>query len=407
MNIFKILANGDGRINEANISAFLGYLLDPYQDHGLGFEFLERFINKLKINDFNVRKYDYEIVLESKFTHTNKDKNLVDIVIISFSPNVGNSKESKALNLIHKTRTLNRLFLIENKIKPNVTEGQLQAQYGDAKKNIKSPITSIYITPYSQEVNQKAKEDIKKEISHLTNESKFHYKWHINEDEESEENELVISDILRSIISDESNGKIEGVNSYTKITLISFLKFIENDFKSELIEKKEDKEGKYIPKTFLNWDEFKSAYNDLLNEDSFKISESFTKYVIKNYPAFEILHSKTHPVSVYFKHGRGNKIISITSYGKNTLLHLVTKNFPEVDVLELESEINKTYSCKRENLSLEIKNIKTAEGIISLFEKLITLIGQKKSMLNPNLTQQEVFPATLSNPPKSSPLLSF
>ena len=45
MNIFKILANGDGKINEANISAFLGYLLDPYQNHSLGYEFLHRFIN--------------------------------------------------------------------------------------------------------------------------------------------------------------------------------------------------------------------------------------------------------------------------------------------------------------------------------------------------------------------------
>jgi hypothetical protein len=44
MNIFKILAQGDGTINEPNVSAFLGYLLDPNEDHGLGSKFLERFL---------------------------------------------------------------------------------------------------------------------------------------------------------------------------------------------------------------------------------------------------------------------------------------------------------------------------------------------------------------------------
>lgn len=42
MNIFKILANGKGSVNEENISAFLGYLLDPSGDHGLRHEFIKR-----------------------------------------------------------------------------------------------------------------------------------------------------------------------------------------------------------------------------------------------------------------------------------------------------------------------------------------------------------------------------
>lgn len=33
MNIFKILASGHGSISETNISAFLGYLLNPNEDH--------------------------------------------------------------------------------------------------------------------------------------------------------------------------------------------------------------------------------------------------------------------------------------------------------------------------------------------------------------------------------------
>ena len=40
MNIFKALCNGKGSINEENTSSFLGYLLNPYEDHGMKDEFL-------------------------------------------------------------------------------------------------------------------------------------------------------------------------------------------------------------------------------------------------------------------------------------------------------------------------------------------------------------------------------
>ena len=76
MNIFKVLANGDGTLNEANISAFLGYLLDPYQDHGLGHEFLKRIIQKIEFqisDNFNIYKYEYEVILEQAFRDEDKE----------------------------------------------------------------------------------------------------------------------------------------------------------------------------------------------------------------------------------------------------------------------------------------------------------------------------------------------
>src|SRR5688572_15365295 len=90
MNIFKILANGDGQITEPNISAFLGYLLDPYGDHGLSFEFLERFLREFQIVDenFNTRHYDFEIIFEQAFKMVDKKKEIVDIVIIVFDKEI-------------------------------------------------------------------------------------------------------------------------------------------------------------------------------------------------------------------------------------------------------------------------------------------------------------------------------
>ncbi len=47
MNIFKILASGHGSISETNVSAFLGYILNPKADHGLNAEFLKSFLKPL------------------------------------------------------------------------------------------------------------------------------------------------------------------------------------------------------------------------------------------------------------------------------------------------------------------------------------------------------------------------
>ena len=47
MNIFKILNNGHGNVSETNVSAFLGYLLNPNEDHGLKDEFLKQLLDQI------------------------------------------------------------------------------------------------------------------------------------------------------------------------------------------------------------------------------------------------------------------------------------------------------------------------------------------------------------------------
>ena len=44
MNIFTVLSQGKGRLDEENVSAMLGYLLTPTQTHGLGDTFLRPFL---------------------------------------------------------------------------------------------------------------------------------------------------------------------------------------------------------------------------------------------------------------------------------------------------------------------------------------------------------------------------
>ena len=247
MNIFKILANGDGSINEPNVSAFLGYLLDPYEDHGLGYEFLERVLDlimnkfiKEERNKFKARMYEYEILFEQAFrddTKEDKKKEIVDIIILCFKRNL-NKKETIVESIISETRQLEHIVLIENKIKiGSKTKHQLERQYENTKivldkilqDKSRTNIHSIYITPddksFSEEFN-----------SFNNQEMKTHFIWkgktEIDYDETNE-----IYTILTNIVSDESNAKIEAINEYTKHTLISFIKFIENDFKSQFIEK--------------------------------------------------------------------------------------------------------------------------------------------------------------------------
>ena len=244
MNIFKVLANGDGTLNEANISAFLGYLLDPYQDHGLGHEFLKRIIQKIEFqisDNFNIYKYEYEVILEQAFRDEDKElkkKEIVDIVILCFETNKGNYKELIAKNSIEKVRILKYIILIENKVKVGAkTESQLKNQYENSLKSLNidnSKIITIYVTPDDKKYIEEFK-------NFTNNDKKLHLVW-ISENEklklEDVENIDVdkltsIFEILKSIISEETNGNIDALNEYTKHTLISFLKFIENDFKSQ------------------------------------------------------------------------------------------------------------------------------------------------------------------------------
>lgn len=101
MNISKVLTNGDGSINEANVSAFLRYHLDPKADHTLGSEFLKRFLEVLREDEEsfeeNLYDLDYQIFYEQTFREENNAKQIVDLVIFGYPTKMDSGKES----LIH------------------------------------------------------------------------------------------------------------------------------------------------------------------------------------------------------------------------------------------------------------------------------------------------------------------
>ena len=195
MNIFRILAQGDGAIQEPNISAFLGYLLNPNEDHGLGSRFLESFLeqhylrckndstinnkkldwiyDKGEIIDLSTNSnYEVNVFFEQSFKGESK-KDIVDIMLVIHKVEK-EKKEQYFKNYILNKRELKHIFLIEVKIKDSACtlkdekqdtskrEGQLVDQITKSKTIIEDLLKSneneesndmdisiIFITPDS------------------------------------------------------------------------------------------------------------------------------------------------------------------------------------------------------------------------------------------------------------------
>lgn len=251
MNIFKILASGSGSINEPNVSAFLGYLLNPKEDHGLGDTFLRKFLkplleqNKdlgfLKDKNLSIRSnFEMIVLLEKAFKDENGgSKQIVDIVILCYEKK--SHKESSLAEEIIKQKndgeknTLKHIFLIENKIKgDSVTEKQLKYQYAntittlESLKISKDPeklVSVIFVTPEGKK-SDKEFEDFK------NTGNKCHLFWNKKDTDDAS-----ISKIIREIIKEES----QPIDAYCKYTLHAFLEFIENGFQSKIAEESESK----------------------------------------------------------------------------------------------------------------------------------------------------------------------
>lgn len=193
MNIFKALCNGKGSINEENTSSFLGYLLNPYEDHGMKDEFVKRFLKEINISDdiryTDLQDYDvsFEVPVRDKTTRN------IDIIF----------------------RTTNHIVAIENKIKKDsCQETQLQEEYNGLQnyindENLKNKkILLCFLTPNID------KKEVKKYQKNIPNENFNHIEW------ES------IAKILESILNDENTAKINPISDYVKHTIKAFINFI-------------------------------------------------------------------------------------------------------------------------------------------------------------------------------------
>lgn len=294
MNIFKILASGGVKLKEPNVSAFLGYLLDPKADHGLNSSFLQLFLQPLhheleqltyenSIKDLSSNLFDVEVAYEKGIDEYDYEEDevgnnnrkgrtsVVDIIIkISKKP-----PKSRSLLSMFQNNNPVALILIENKINTGAfTAGQLAKQH---KKTIdfledqlekkeeeeffkifKENCFSIYVTPDEEKYDQEFQDFI------ATGKRGAHLKWKC---EDNSSNDLV--SILRTLIKKDEDGEIEPIQDYTKHTIKALINFVLSDFKSEQEEKKEGKGGKnFVPaEQFYKKLEEKRFYSSLKKID--------------------------------------------------------------------------------------------------------------------------------------------
>lgn len=225
MNIFKALSQGYGRLNEENMSAMLGFLLAPYEAHGMGDIFLRLFLEAVgekcgtpaRFEDVAKKRerINAQIVFEEKYAvaaPTSSKIRRSDVEIRLYDPTQSNLP-----------RELHRV-VIENKIHPRAAQAeQFHEEYIsvkqqiDADKEAGSTVTMVFLTPLSSDSNLKA------EYERLTpggHDAKVWLYWNGDDDP------CAVTTIIREILKREDQAHIAPISDYMQHTLKAFVRHI-------------------------------------------------------------------------------------------------------------------------------------------------------------------------------------
>lgn len=207
MNIFRVFQTRSYRIHETGFSAFLGYLLNTSEDHGLSDTFLKKFLNLAgtPISDENCKLFS-EIIIEGEFFNSDRK---IDI-------------ELRIYKFQGQNKIPVRNFIIENKIKMGaVMENQLSDYYQEYlnESEDSTPVTVVFITPNKK--SEKAESEFKNLTIHEDKKhSKIHLRWTGSKS---------ISSIFKRILFEESIGELSPLNEQIKHTMRAFRNFLESE----------------------------------------------------------------------------------------------------------------------------------------------------------------------------------
>lgn len=362
MNLFKILANGYGSVNENNVSAFFAYLADPNENHSLDNQFIQKFINSIIKDDFNVNNYEVKIYLEQSFGEEGKDR--VDIVILFYNSNEGENSQTQMESFIRNERKVEKVILIENKIKKSaIKPNQVTNQIESAKTRLnisEEDIYSVYLTPND--------EIFKSEFKKLKHNNLVHYFWHLEN-----KTEISVTGILSEILKADVNCENDPISDYTKQTLKAFIQFVKSDFKSE---KKIKDERKFKKDIYNSFEELIKTNQNLLCKESEIIAKELIKY-IKSLEIDELKFrcSKTHPVSIFYK---TKKIFGLNKNKEKLYYDFIYRNFNKIKNLDEEIKNNfcfVLYHNNNENIGIRVKpKTNKIEEITIFIDKIIELI---------------------------------
>ncbi len=375
MNIFKVLSSGDGSIKEPNLSAFLGYLLNPKADHGLNSAFLEKFIepflkidsesNPLKklfsgidestdeeyVLDLSIHsRFNVEVVLEKALkrdkedpARTGKTKEIVDI-FIKITERKKKGKED--ISYLFSKEEPVALILVENKINYDKDcINQLLEQYNKSLNYLKKIIViqedwevwqknicTVLISPYQEDLRTKF-DGFRINKDENGNRNSIFLSWGKN----NHESKNSIQHIILKLLEENNAGIIAPIPSYSIDTLRALLNFIENDFSSDADDQQRGSKGRrHIFNTF----------QELENSGLIKYNNITTR-LISLFPSIEakfpaddvyIQFSKSHLASFFLASSR-KKILGLSNINRSV-------------------DLSKNETIKEE---LEVRNLKFKE----------------------------------------------
>ncbi|MDR3001973.1 MAG: PD-(D/E)XK nuclease family protein [Fibromonadaceae bacterium] len=210
MNIFKVLASAKKSFSEEQASALIAWLLNPYMEHGLGFAFLNKFLQKIDSENKIMKDLSNSLqpILRSEKTNN-----------LEFSSDIEFYVEQPP-SFIDIVIFINDILIsIENKIYNESAndKGQLVRQYEGLKKKYgeEYKIVIVFLVPDSE------------------------HKLIIEEFEELKVRDpdipIMITwddvcDIIQKILNEEQKCEIPPINEYLRHTLKALSYFIQDGF---------------------------------------------------------------------------------------------------------------------------------------------------------------------------------
>jgi hypothetical protein len=223
MNIFEILSSGNNGLSEVHVSSMLGWLLDPYHDHGLGIEVLKRLVSAV----FEGTPLHKEIIASEYSGVEMKERRRINTsIVLEKEVLTKETNKNRSIDVVVKINN-NFILAIENKIRP------LSKEHGQASDEISGLINDteynisgikdfyfIYLAKQDSELSYAAKE-----IENSYGVIAKPFSW-LNRNSGA----LSMSKILQDILDDHVHGRINPIPTETLFILRSFIRFVENGF---------------------------------------------------------------------------------------------------------------------------------------------------------------------------------
>lgn len=228
MNIFTVLSQGKGRLNEENLSAMLGYLLTPAQTHGLGDTFLRPFLLAVAEACDDLKRFEQvirsnkairaEVFLEVPY-QVAEQRRVVDIELRIFSRSLNPTSGELEDVEIHR-------IAIENKVKPQAADSaQFREEFlgilQDLEDDEQVAITMVLLTPPG-ESRRFTEEYQALDAQLLASHRKAWLRW-----AGAQDNRQHMVALLRHLLHQEAEAEISPLADYLRHTIKAFIRHIQ------------------------------------------------------------------------------------------------------------------------------------------------------------------------------------